>query len=130
MKRTILVAACSVLVVAGGVAAGRGVSTSIGQAASAPKGDAEHGREIYDKYACYSCHGYEGQGGGGTGPRVGPDVLPWGGYVKAIRTPRSAMPPYTDKVVTDQELADIYAFLKARPEPPKDIPLLDDEEKR
>lgn len=129
MKKTIVVAVFSVLAVAVGVAAVRGALTPIGQAAPAPKGDAQHGREIYDKYACYSCHGYEGQGGGGTGPRVGPDVLPWGGYVKAIRTPRSAMPPYTDKVVTDQELADIYAFLKARPEPPKDIPLLDEEKR-
>jgi cytochrome c1 len=38
------------------------------------------------------------------------------------------MPPYTEKVVTDQELADIYAFLKSLPEPSKakDIPLLNE----
>ena len=28
------------------------------------------------------------------------------------------MPPYTDKVLSNQELADIYAFLQARPRPP------------
>jgi hypothetical protein len=27
------------------------------------------------------------------------------------------MPPYTEKVVSDAELADIYAFLQARPRP-------------
>ncbi len=36
------------------------------------------------------------------------------------------MPPYTVKVVSDQELADIYAFLMAIPQPPPidSIPLL------
>jgi hypothetical protein len=36
------------------------------------------------------------------------------------------MPPYTSKVVTEADLADIYAFLKTIPQPPsvKDIPLL------
>jgi hypothetical protein len=36
------------------------------------------------------------------------------------------MPPYTAKVVSDTEMADIYAFLQARPEPPdvENIPLL------
>jgi hypothetical protein len=36
------------------------------------------------------------------------------------------MPPYTSKVVPDQDLADIYAFLQAQPQPPpaKNIPLL------
>ena len=36
------------------------------------------------------------------------------------------MPAYTDKVVSDQEVADIYAYLKSlpAPRPVKDIPLL------
>jgi hypothetical protein len=36
------------------------------------------------------------------------------------------MPPYTAKVLTDAELADIQAFLEALPVPPaaKTIPLL------
>ena len=38
------------------------------------------------------------------------------------------MPPYTSKVVSDSEMADIYAFLQSLPQPPavKDIPLLND----
>ncbi len=38
------------------------------------------------------------------------------------------MPPYTDKAVSDSELADIHAFLRTLPQPPavKDIPLLND----
>jgi hypothetical protein len=36
------------------------------------------------------------------------------------------MPPYTAKVVSDQELADMYAFLQSLPHPPsvESIPLL------
>jgi hypothetical protein len=36
------------------------------------------------------------------------------------------MPPYSAKALPDQDLADIYAFLKSIPMPPKgkDIPLL------
>lgn len=36
------------------------------------------------------------------------------------------MPPYTSKTVSDAQLADIYAFLKAIPRPrdAKEIPLL------
>jgi cytochrome c1 len=38
------------------------------------------------------------------------------------------MPPYTEKVLTDQELSNIHAFLKSLPEPSKakDIPLLNE----
>jgi mono/diheme cytochrome c family protein len=36
------------------------------------------------------------------------------------------MPPYTKKVVSDRELADIYAYLQSIPQPPaaKSIPIL------
>ena len=38
------------------------------------------------------------------------------------------MPAYTDKVITDQELTDIHAYLQTLPKakPAKDIPLLND----
>jgi hypothetical protein len=36
------------------------------------------------------------------------------------------MPPYTEKVLSAQDMADIYAFVRARPRPPavSAIPLL------
>jgi len=36
------------------------------------------------------------------------------------------MPTYTDSVMSDQDLADVYAFLEARAQPPEvsSIPLL------
>jgi len=43
-----------------------------------------------------------------------------------VRNPKGEMPPYTSKVVKDQELADIYALLQSIPAPPasKSIPML------
>ena len=61
-----------------------------------------------------------------TGPRLGPDPVPFEVFTSYVRKPTGEMPPYTAKVVSDQELADIYAFLQTRPRPPaaKTIPLL------
>jgi mono/diheme cytochrome c family protein len=44
-----------------------------------------------------------------------------------VRNPPSgSMPPFRAKVMSDQELADVYAYIKSIPEPKpaKDIPLL------
>jgi hypothetical protein len=43
-----------------------------------------------------------------------------------VRHPKGTMPPFTDKVVSDEALTDIHAFLASIPAPPpsKDIPLL------
>jgi mono/diheme cytochrome c family protein len=94
--------------------------------APAPAGDAKHGRELFEKYGCYQCHGREAQGGLGTGPKLGPKPIAFAAVQKYIRQPTGQMPPYTAKVVSDKDLADIYAFLQSRtpPQPVKDIPLL------
>ena len=83
-----------------------------------PAGDSENGRKTLVKYGCAQCHGREGQGAPIAGPRIGPGPLPFAGFAKYVRAPTGQMPPYTAKVVTDQELADIRAFLASRPRPP------------
>jgi len=91
----------------------------------ASAGNAENGKRIYTKYGCYECHGLEGQGAV-TGPRLGPDPIPLEAFTSYVRNPTGNMPPYTAKVVSDQEMADLFAFLAARPHPPalKNIPIL------
>lgn len=91
-----------------------------------PSGNSENGKRIFNKNGCYECHGREGQGSTMTGPRIAPNPVPFDVLARYVRKPTGEMPPYTDKVVSDQELADIYAFLKSRPKPPaaKDIPIL------
>ena len=90
----------------------------------APAGNSDSGKILYDSIGCWQCHGYSGQGGVGS-PLV-PNPIPFSAFTQYIRTPRRAMPPYSAKVVTDKQLADIYAFLKTIPPPrdPEDIPLL------
>jgi mono/diheme cytochrome c family protein len=82
-----------------------------------PAGNADTGRQTYLKKGCYACHGREGQGSPTTGPRLGPGPAPLLTFTRYVRAPRGQMPPYTDKVISDAELADVYAFLKARPRP-------------
>ena len=89
-------------------------------------GAAERGQQVYMQQLCVSCHGTVGQNGGVAGPKLAPNPFPWGAFAQQVRKPRAEMPPYTEKNLPEQDLADIYAYLvsiKAGP-PAKDIPLL------
>lgn len=83
-----------------------------------PTGNAENGKRLFTRDGCYQCHGREGQGSNMSGPRIAPDPVPLDVLTRYVRKPTGEMPPYTAKVVTDQELADIYAYLQSRPHPP------------
>ena len=93
--------------------------------AAAPAGNAETGKKLFVSYGCWQCHGYEGQGGA-AGPRLAPRPLPFAGFSRYVRRPTNQMPPYTEKVVPDADLAHIHAFVQSRPAPPaaQTIPLL------
>jgi mono/diheme cytochrome c family protein len=95
-------------------------------AAGAPAGNAQHGKTVYVADGCYECHGLAAQGGAGTGPKLGPNAIPYAAFNFQVRSPRDEMPPYTAKVLSDADLADIYAFVQSLPQPPKpdSIPLL------
>ena len=94
--------------------------------APAAGGDAANGKRLFLKDGCYECHGYVGQGTK-DGARIGPPVLNAQGLIRYVRRPSGAMPAFTEKVISDAELTDIYAYLKSIPAPKavKDIPLLD-----
>jgi mono/diheme cytochrome c family protein len=89
-------------------------------------GDAKNGKRLYDAHGCYECHGGQGQGSPLSGPRIAPEPMHFGSFVRYIRMPSGQMPPYTSRVTTDAELTDIYSFLQSIPHPPeaKKIPLL------
>ena len=93
--------------------------------AEAPRGNAANGKKIYMNYGCYECHGTEAHGVT-PGPQLGPDPSPFNVFLAYLRHPDGEMPPYTDKVVSDQEVADIYSFVKSVQRPPeaRSIPLL------
>ena len=95
--------------------------------ADAPRGDAARGHGLFMKNMCYTCHGTAGQGGDrGSGPRLTPGLFPWEGFQQQVRHPRSVMPRYPAQYVSDQDLADIYAYLASMKAGPaaRDIPLL------
>jgi len=91
--------------------------------ASAPAGNAEHGKAVYGRVGCWECHGSDAQSGR---PSLGPNPIPWAAFTHQVRSPRNDMPPYTAKVLSDADLADIYAFVQSVPLPPKvdSVPLL------
>ena len=94
-------------------------------AVNAQSGNAGSGKQLYTKYGCYQCHGREGQGGV-AGARLAPRPIAVQALILYVRHPAGQMPPYTSKVVSDEELTDIHAFLRTIPAPPpaKSIPLL------
>lgn len=94
------------------------------EAAPTAAGDSANGKKLFSAYGCYECHNHEGQGG--SGPRIGPPRISLAAVLRYVRAPTSQMPPYTAKVVSDQDLADIYAYLSSFPPPvpSANIPLL------
>ena len=92
-----------------------------------PKGDAANGRTLYLADGCWQCHGRVGQGGLMTGPApvLAQTRLPFAAFSRQLRNPINDMPPYPEKLLSDREVADIYAFLQALPgrRPVKDIPI-------
>src|SRR4051812_43580854 len=93
---------------------------------AAPPGNSDTGKKLFVSFGCYQCHGYEAQGSSATGPRLGPKPIAWAAFTRYVRRPTNQMPPFTAKVVSDADLANIYAFLQSRPTPPPiaNIPLL------
>lgn len=102
-----------------------GSASAQASAAQPAAGNAVNGKRIYAMAGCYECHDNEGQGGAGTGPRLAPPIG-FAGFIHQLRSPSDEMPPYTSKVLSDAEVADIYAYLQSVPKAPAlaSIPLL------
>jgi mono/diheme cytochrome c family protein len=106
--------------------AGAQISTNSSKSSESLSEGAENGKRLFQKDGCYQCHGSVAQGGGYNGPRLAPNPPPLSFILTYIRKPNGAMPPYTEKVISDKQISDIYAFLKSIPQPrdPKTIPAL------
>ena len=93
---------------------------------AAPKGDTGNGKRLYNADGCFECHGHAGQGGSflGPAPEIAHTALPFEAFQAQLRTPSNTMAAYAKEVMTDQELADIYAYVESLPGPrdAKDIP--------
>jgi mono/diheme cytochrome c family protein len=108
------------------------VMVAFGQATwaqdAAPQGDAASGKRIFLKEACFTCHGRVGEGGAYNGPApiLAHTALPFEAFKGQIRNPINDMPAYSGAVLSDKDIADIYAFVRGLPGPgsPKSIPIL------
>ena len=78
--------------------------------AQSTAGDAARGKALFMKDQCWTCHGTEGHGSP-YGVRLAPNPMALEGLVNQVRHPRASMPPYAPKFVSDQDLADIHAYL-------------------
>jgi mono/diheme cytochrome c family protein len=96
---------------------------SVATAQTPATGSAEQGKALYLAYSCYACHGYDGHGGAGA--KLVPLAMTVTRFSAYVRNPRR-MPPYTDKVLSDPQLADLFAYIKSLPASPSadQIPLL------
>jgi ubiquinol-cytochrome c reductase cytochrome c subunit len=91
-------------------------------------GSAEKGRVAFIKNGCFQCHGTLGQGSVVTsqGKVLYDTELPLEAFIAFVRGTNRAMPPYSDKILSDADLTDIHAYLTSLPKPAdyKTIPLL------
>jgi mono/diheme cytochrome c family protein len=88
-------------------------------------GSAEKGKVAFVDHGCWQCHGFAGQGGV-TGPKLAPNPIPPEALSAFVRFTNGGMPPYPKAILSDGDLADIYAYLQSIPKGPdyKSIPLL------
>jgi mono/diheme cytochrome c family protein len=97
-------------------------------AQDAPKGDPANGKKVYLADVCYFCHGRAGQGGAYNGPApvLAKTEMPFEGFKGQLRQPAQDMPAYSEAVMSEQQIADIYAFLQSLPgrRDPKSIAIL------
>jgi len=116
----VAVTAAAVVVLAAGASAV--------QAQDAPAGNVTNGKTVFLRDGCFTCHGRSGQGGAYSGPApiLAHTALPFDGFKGQIRNPVNDMPAYSDAVLSDKEIADIYAFVESLPGAgsPKDYPIL------
>lgn len=90
------------------------------QAASAKDGEV-----AYMKNGCWQCHGTQGQGGA-AGLKLAPSPKPLAYFNAFIRNTVGPMPPFSEKILSNDDLANIHAYLESIPASPdpKTLPLL------
>jgi mono/diheme cytochrome c family protein len=103
---------------------------SLLQAQEAPPGDAGNGKRLYLATGCFTCHGRSGQGGAfnGPAPSLAKTEMPFDAFKAQLRDPANDMPAYSTAVLSDQGIADMYAFVQSLPgaRSAKDISILND----
>jgi mono/diheme cytochrome c family protein len=115
---------------AGGRAAGAGRGGGRAGAPAAPAkpptspvtGNATRGKALYYSYACYSCHGYNGETGARAFVPNWPAMLATeSSFITFLRArakqapvqPSTSMPNYAAETLNDAQAKDIYAYIRS-----------------
>jgi ubiquinol-cytochrome c reductase cytochrome c subunit len=84
----------------------------LGHAALAASAD--KGKIAYIQHGCWQCHGFQGQGAS-TGAKLAPEPIALEAFTAFVRSTDRNMPPYSETVVSNEDLADIHAYLQSVP---------------
>ena len=80
---------------------------------SAPTGNPDDGKRWYSMHNCFACHGPNGNDG--KAPVVNNLEMNYWKFERIIRNAGSPiMPKYPEEKISGQDVADLYAFLKAQ----------------
>jgi len=79
-------------------------------------GNAANGQSLFFEMGCNVCHGDRGEGL--VGPTIAMTVVPLDRVITQYREPLEAMTAFPPDQVSDEEIADIYAWLQTVPRPP------------
>ena len=106
-----------------GRGAGRGAPAAPAKPPTSPvTGNAARGKQLYYTYACYSCHGYNGETGARTFVPNWPGMLATeSSFLVFLRAranqaplqPSTSMPNYAAETLNDAQAKDIYAYIRA-----------------
>lgn len=81
---------------------------------NSPKGDAAEGARWYTMHNCSACHGANGNDG--RAAEISALDMSFGSFVTILREPYSpSMPRFPENKVSEEDAADIYAWLKTMP---------------
>lgn len=99
------------LLFAGGMLLNAGAAAARAQTrAATPSGNSANGKTLFVSKTCNQCHGAAAEGSA-AGPKLAGDPIGFEAFVAQVRTPTDKMPPQTAAMVSDAQLADIYAYL-------------------
>lgn len=119
-----MVGRAAVVTVLAGLATS-GVFAQLPAAQPATAGNAEAGRRAYTEFACFYCHGTVGQGSlPAVGPRIARVQRSLESFTAYVRRPTGRMSAYSEALISDAALADIYAYLRSVAEPAVEPPEL------
>ena len=88
----------------------RQTTPNTARAGASSSGNAQNGRKAFIAHTCYTCHGYQAEGG--VGMRLVGYSNTLDSFIAYVRQPRGVMPP-AGANITAQEFLDIYTWVRS-----------------